>query len=169
MKTTQERIFLFLSSIGILQMLFYASLMPERMASHFGGSGEPNGWSGKAAFFGLDAGILVMVFLSFRILPGLLSRFPDAMINLPNKDYWLAPGRRDETFSRIKDLLVSLGNAFLTFLIITFQLVILANLKEGSRLNSEALWILLAVLVFFTIVWAIRFIRMFRIPADQVG
>ena len=169
MKTNQQRIFLVLVSIGIMQILFYAPRLPEHMASHFGGSGDPNGWSGKTAFFGLDAGILVMVFLLFHALPGLLSRFPDAMINLPNREYWLAPERRAATLSRIKDHLVSLGNGIIIFLTATLQLVIRANLTEDRHLNSKVLWILLAVFAVFTIVWSIRFVRMFRMQAGQSG
>ncbi|HXY61410.1 MAG TPA: DUF1648 domain-containing protein [Nitrospirota bacterium] len=167
MKTNQRRISLVLIGIGILQMLFYAPRLPEHMASHFGGSGDPNGWSGKAAFFGIYAGILVMVFLLFHALPGLLSRFPDAMINLPNKEYWLAPERRASTFSRIKDYFVSMGIGLIIFLLFTLQLVIQANLREDRHLDSTVLWILLVVFAVFTIVWSIRFIRMFRMQAGQ--
>ncbi len=167
MKTTQERIFQLLIIVCTVQILFYASILPASLASHFSRDGEPNGWSSRTTFFGLYLGILVMVLLFFRILPGLLSRFPNTMINLPHKDYWLDPSRRDVTFSGIKDRIVSMGNGFLAFLIVTFQLVIQANLAEGIRLNSKELWILLAVFVVFTLSWIVRFIRVFRMPGGQ--
>jgi len=167
MKTIQERIFLLLVSVSILQVLFYASLMPVSIASHFNGDGEPNGWSSRTAFLGLYSSIFIMVVLLFRFMPGFLSRFPDAMINLPNKDYWLAPGRRAATFSTIKDRFICLGNGLMTFLIVMFQLVVQANLTEGSRLNSKALWILLSVFVVFTISWTVNLIRMLRTQAGQ--
>jgi uncharacterized membrane protein len=168
-KTVQDRVFLFLVVICILQMLYYAPLIPEHMASHFDGAGAPNGWSSKMVFFGLYLGILGLLFLSFRVLPRLISRFPESMINLPNKEYWLAAERKDETFLRIRERLLFMGNGVVIFLIATFQLVFLANLTKDRRMNAEVLVALLVLFLLFTFFWTIRFIRLFRIPTEKNG
>jgi len=168
MKTSQERIFLFVAAISILQIMYYAPLMPMQMASHFDGGGLPNGWSPRTVFCGLYVGIVVLLFLSFRILPAMLSRFPDSMINLPNKKYWLATEQRAATFHMIKENLLFLGNGVLIFCLATFQLVFLANLTEGHRMNAGALWVLLVLLLIFVLSWTVRFIRSFRLPPEMV-
>ena len=167
MRMVQERFFLLLVALCILQILYYAPLMPEHMASHFDGAGAPNGWSTKTAFFGLYLGILGLLFLSFRVLPGLLPRFPESMINQPNKEYWLAVERKDETFLRIRERLMYMGNGVVIFLIATFQLVLLANFTEDRRMNAEVLWILLLLFLIFTLSWTIKFIRLFRMPSEK--
>ena len=48
-------------------------------------------------FFGLQAFVLVVVTACFAILPAVIEGLPPRMVNLPNKDYWLAPERRAAT------------------------------------------------------------------------
>lgn len=73
------------------------SQLPERVATHFNGSGEPNGWMSRSAhqefmlIFGL-AFPMVIVLLCYA------SRFlPRGLVNIPHREYWLAPERRAET------------------------------------------------------------------------
>ena len=164
MKTTQERIFLLLMGVCVLQILYYAPHMPERMASHFNSAGDPNGWSTRTVFFVLYGAMLNILFLAFRVLPSLFPRFSDNIINLPNKAYWLAPERRAATFFLIKERMVFLGNGVLIFFIATFQLVLMANLTDTRRMNAEVIWLVLACLLMFTMAWTFTFIRLFRMP-----
>ena len=93
-------IVLTLACIGFLLYLFLsASLLPERVATHFAGSGQPNGWmsrSGHLLFtrlFGLGLPLFT-VGLCYAI-----RFFPVGRISLPRREHWLAPGRREETFA----------------------------------------------------------------------
>lgn len=38
-----------------VQALYYYPQLPERMASHFGADGRPNGWTTREGFFGIIA------------------------------------------------------------------------------------------------------------------
>lgn len=169
MRMVRERVLLILAGLCVLQFLYYAPRMPEQMASHFDNVGLPDGWSGKTAFFLLYAGMLFFVFLSFRVLPGLLSRFPDSVVNLPNKAYWLASERRAETFLRIRQHLGHMGTGVLIFILAVFQLVLMANLTEGRRLNTQLLWVLLLLFLLFALFWTVMFIRSFRMPTEKRG
>ena len=74
-------------------------LLPDRLASHFGASGMPNGWMIKTQFFITYALVLLpALFIEFW-LHRKVSKTPEAKFNLPNKEYWLAPERRTETFT----------------------------------------------------------------------
>jgi uncharacterized membrane protein len=68
-----------------------APQLPERVATHFGAGGEPNGWMSRAGHvrFTLLFGLIVPAFVIaiFATMP----RFGDRWMNIPNKDYWLAP------------------------------------------------------------------------------
>src|ERR1700719_2139870 len=82
---------------AIAQCVHDFPLLPDRMASHFGASGMPNGWMTKPQFFITYAVVL---------LPALIVEFwahrrgaktPDAKLRLPNKEYWLPPEPRADT------------------------------------------------------------------------
>lgn len=162
MMRNRERFFIILISVCILQFVYYWPLMPEPMASHFDGSGNPNGWSSRRAFFCLYAGLTVMVIFMFRILPSLLRWFPDSLISLPNREYWLASERRQVAFSLITDRLLLFGNGTLIFFVTIAQLVFLANLKNMLRISADAMWCLVIIYVIFTLAWTINIIHRFK-------
>src|SRR6202040_2027448 len=74
-------------------------LLPNRLASHFGPSGTPSGWLTKPQFFTLYAGLIVLVASVGFLAPRMIAKTPASKINLPYKEYWLAPERRVETFA----------------------------------------------------------------------
>jgi len=162
MMRNRERFFIILISVCVLQIVYYWPLMPERMASHFDGSGNPNGWSSRRAFFCLYAGLTVMVIFMFRILPSLLRLFPDSLISISNREYWLASERRQVTFSLITDLLLLFGNGTLIFFVAIVQLVFLANLKNIICISADAMWCLVIIYVIFTLAWTINIIHRFK-------
>jgi hypothetical protein len=87
------------------------------------------------------------------------------MINLPNREYWLAPERRAETFAFMDRQLFWFGMATLALLGIIFQLVIQANLSPKPYLPSSLMVASLGIYGAFTAVWLIRFLLRFRKPA----
>jgi uncharacterized membrane protein len=80
----------------LLYVFFFGCLaltarqLPERVASHFGAAGEPNGWMSSSTYlqfigiFGTVVPLFIVVI--FRLLPVNL-------INVPNRDFWFAPER----------------------------------------------------------------------------
>jgi uncharacterized membrane protein len=86
-------IFVVLAFVGFLQARRFAATMPPVLATHFGGSGAPNGWQTQSQFFILEVVLLgVCLLLAFGI-PWLIGALPISLVNLPNKEHWLAPER----------------------------------------------------------------------------
>ncbi len=164
MKNGREKFFLLLTGISFLQMLYFWPLMPETMASHFDGMGKANGFAPRTDFFALYAGLIALFFLIFRILPRQLGRLPDGLINLPNKNFWLAPERRESTFAVIEEQMVRFGSSTLILIIATMQLVFQANRSGEAGIPGKAMWGLLALYLFFSLVWTIFFVRKFGKP-----
>jgi len=153
-------VLLILASVG--QILFYYPQLPEVIASHFTFEGTANGWQPKRAFFGIYSGVLVLLVSIFLGLPLLLDRIPDSLINLPQKQYWLAPERRAETFSFINAQMLMYGNATLGFILVVFQLAIQANLTPQKQLPSAIMLPLLGGYILLCLVWTVRFICKFK-------
>jgi uncharacterized membrane protein len=156
-------VFVLLLAAVLGQLAWYYPELPERMVSHFTASGQPNAFMPKAAFAQVHlvvVGLLVVVFL---FVPMLITRLPPSMINLPNKDYWLAPERRDSTARTIQGYLVGFGNAMMLFFLVLFREVMRASMMPTPQLPNRVWFVLVALFVFVGI-WTVRFMRAFRAP-----
>ncbi len=149
---------LFLAGI---QTFHYYSQLPDIVASHFNRAGAANGWSAKKVFFEIYWGGLGLITLIALGVPRLVAWAPAALINLPNKDYWLAPERREEAIAYIGQQLMWFATATLALLIITIEWAIRANLAPEHRISSAAMWVLLAAYGLFVIQWLVRFLGKF--------
>lgn len=154
--------YILLVFLGLLMAAYYYPRMPERMASHFAGDGRPNGWQPREAFFltmllGSASSALVAFFAPWRI-----ASQPNARINLPNRDYWLASERRAQTMNYISAFMGWFGCAVLFVLISGTFLAFQANLAPGHHFNSQALLVVLVAFLLFLLVGLIRFLRHFQ-------
>lgn len=162
--TPARAAFATLLGLVVLQALVYYPQLPARLASHFDAAGRPNGWSSKPAYFALQAFIVVVLTLCFAALPGWLERAPARLVNLPNKDYWLAPERRVSTMARVASALTWFGCAGLVFIIVVASLVIDFNLGHERVLAATPIWTLLGGIAVCTVVLVLRLLHLGRRP-----
>lgn len=155
-------------AIAAVQIAYFYPQLPGVIASHFDISGAPNSWMPKSAFFGLFCFIYVFYAVLFWLLPHLIMASPASLINLPNKDYWLSPGRREITAHLIGDQMAWFGVALTAFLIAVCQLAIVANLPGRSGNLGSGIWWLLGLFLAFTLVWLARFVCSFRLPSGII-
>lgn len=151
-----------LIGIFLAHIVYYYPNLPEIVASHFNGLGEPNGWMSKQNFVIFECVILLLIIFEFALLPILIKKMPNSLINLPNKDYWLAAERRETTFFTMRKYFEWLSIALLSLFIAVNQLVFQANLTR-QNLSGTAMWLILGAFFAFTIIWSIKFIRQFRV------
>ena len=163
-KTTWLMLFFILAFV--VQAMYYYPLMPEPMASHFGTGGKANDWMPKAGFFVLMAGVQVLFLLIFLGIPKLVGVLPNSVINMPHKDYWLAPERRQKSLDLMGDWLGWFGVAMLAFFLLVGQLTYTANLREDQRLDETKMWTMLVLFLAFTVVWLVLFYRAFKKPPE---
>ena len=132
--------------------------LPQRVASHFDAAGAPDDWMSRPWHVGLMQGaalglsaLLMGIFSTIRF-------FPAWCINLPHKEYWLAPERRGATM----DFLLRMGAWLATFetlwLLAIHLLVVAANRTQPVRLTSGIWGLLLGFLAviggwMFTLFW----------------
>src|SRR5262245_40603264 len=88
---------------ALVQLGWVASLMPEVVATHYDGAGNPNGWMSRTGMVGFHLGMLGVTALAFVGLPVALRRMSSTLINIPNREYWLAPERRAATLAALQD------------------------------------------------------------------
>jgi uncharacterized membrane protein len=121
--------------------------LPERVATHFGADGQANGWMSRDNHTIAQVGITLFVAILFFALATFLPRLPDRFVNLPQRDYWLAPKRRAETFAWLSGMLLGVGTALQAFLCWTFREVAVANLSAKPELRLNSLWLQLSLFI----------------------
>lgn len=148
----------------VLSLVLASQQLPLRVASHFNGAGMPDGWMPRNSYLWSMAGLalgmsvfLVGIFYSIRY-------FPPNTINLPNRDYWLAPDRRQETFGIIFRGGVWLATLQEVLVIGIHLLIVAANASQPVKLSSHV-WLLLVAFVLVVVCWAYCLIQRFRRPA----
>lgn len=159
-------------ALVIILVLFYqafigswvwaGSRLPERMATHFNGAGEADGWMSRS-----DHQLFMLIFgLAFPMVIVLLSyatRFlPRGMVNIPNRDYWLAPERRTETSSYLVYHSLWLACLAVCFVIGLEFSTLQANLQHPPHLSLYALLVTVIPFLAGTVVWVVVVMRHFR-------
>ena len=152
--------FLVIGFIG--QIIYYYPNLPEKITSHFNGFGEPDGWMSKSSFIIFEGVILFLIIAEFTLLPLLIEKIPDSLINLPNKNYWLANDRRAETFSAIRVYFEWFSVGLLGLFIAVNEMVFRANLNQQSLSNS--IWFGLIAFFLFVGIWLVKFLLRFKLP-----
>jgi uncharacterized membrane protein len=123
----------------------YARL-PERVASHFGANGVANGWMSRDGYVWFMVGVVTFVSLTMLAAFGSVRLLPSGVVNIPRRDYWLAPERRDETArTLLRYGLLMVGLISLFFLAIHLMIVA-ANESQPVRLSNDVWWLLVAFL-----------------------
>jgi len=144
----------------------YYAQMPDVVASHFNGRGVPNGWQTKPSFFGLLAAVSVLIAIIGFGIPRIIASVPPQLINLPNKQYWLAPEHLAETMAFLNAYFAWFGCAVFLIMILTFDYAIQSNLHPDHRPDVSRMWYILAGFLVFMAVWLARMFARFSRPPD---
>jgi uncharacterized membrane protein len=156
-----QAVFVLLVFLGFLQARNFAAAMPGVMATHFGASGAANGWQSKEQFFVLEFVLLGVCLLIGFGIPAIIAAAPPSLVNLPNKEFWLAPVRRDHTLAVFRIQMAWFACALLTFLIVVNQLVFNANQSVPRHLNGAQFTMALVAFLSFVAIWTLRLIGYF--------
>jgi predicted Ser/Thr protein kinase len=81
--------------LGCLTLLgATASGLPDRVATHFGFNGQADGWMSRRAYLTFECGFPALIAGLFAGVSALVRVLPARCVNIPRKDFWLAPERR---------------------------------------------------------------------------
>jgi len=130
---------LVLTAVG--QALWQHDRLPPKVAAHFGTSGRADGWLARDTQTTWH--IATVLFLA-AIIQGVAlvhARLPKEYINLPQRDYWLAPERAAATRDWITGAVLFIGCGLLVFFLVLFHLVYRANLDPTPRLSGAVWWL----------------------------
>jgi uncharacterized membrane protein len=139
----------------------YGSL-PAHVASHFDIEGQPNGWMSRDGLVKFMIGFGIFMPLFVVGMMAVTGRIPVSFVNLPNRDYWLAPERRKATSAVL--LHYALWFACMNVLFVTglHWLIVQSNAPGGKpHLNGIGMALVLGGFLIGTGIWVIFLRRRF--------
>ncbi|HTX64586.1 MAG TPA: DUF1648 domain-containing protein [Opitutaceae bacterium] len=138
MKYPQFLLLVALAVLSVVQAAWLQFHLPALVATHFNAAGEVNGWMSRAYFLRYELGFTLGMGALFTTLAFLCVVLPAALINLPRKDYWLAPERSTDTRRRLAGMALACGCGAEAFFIFLHQQLYLANLRSDHQLPIPA-------------------------------
>jgi uncharacterized membrane protein len=149
---------------AVAQCVHDFPLLPERLASHFGASGMPNGWMTKPQFFITYAVVLLPALIVEFWAHRRVAKTPDGKLRLPNKEYWLAPEHRAETFAYFETFFAWFGCAFLLVEVSAMGLAMRANFDTPPLLPTGPIVSVIAGFVLYSVAAVTMMFRRFSKP-----
>lgn len=153
-------VFLTLCVLCAAHLVWYYPQLPDRVASHFGFSGQPDAWSTKKVFitnYLLVTGFSVLLFLG--ITYG-MQKIPVSLINLPNKDFWLSEERKKKTYDFLFQSFLWFASATVLLMLDITHQSFQVNLGKTEFLSHPMLS--MGLYIGFTVVWIIGLFLKFR-------
>lgn len=148
----------------VLLWLHYYPLMPAKMATHFGAGGEANGWMSRDGFLLFFCGMCAFIVVLMLLMPKLIGVFPDSMINLPHKEYWLSPEHRPAAMAILGAFMAWMAVIVLGLMTAILQLTFLSNIHPDPRLDGTATALTMGGFLVSMGIWMVAFYRAFRVP-----
>ncbi|HEX4328413.1 MAG TPA: hypothetical protein VH105_16445 [Burkholderiales bacterium] len=143
-----------------------SGLMPERVAVHFAADGSANGFMTREGYrqflleFGL--GVPLGTALIVAVLPALIP----TRVNLPYKNYWMAPERRAQSLAFLSGHGFWLGCLLLLLMSGVHRLVVAANAGDAAAQhldNGGFAWVM-GLFGIGIALWAATLMLRFRKP-----
>jgi uncharacterized membrane protein len=139
-------LFILLLIISTILISVTTDHLPAQIASHFGAGGVPNGWMSRNTYllFMLAFGVVlpIAVVLGMTVLPRKVNA-----INIPHREFWLEPARREATLRFLAAHACWLGSLVVVFIAAIHLLLIEANATQPPRLPAAMFYTLLVVFV----------------------
>jgi len=157
-----------LLSLAICYVLFFGYVissygdLPAKVASHFDIFGQPNGWMSRNACVEFSLGLAILVpALIIGMMAG-AGRIPVSFINLPHRDYWMSPERRQAAVAVL--LRYALWFSCLNVLFVTglHTLIVMANWHGDSpHLSGIGITVIAGAFLIGTGWWLVSLLKHF--------
>jgi uncharacterized membrane protein len=159
-------LFVVLLAAAAALILRFAAELPAVVAVHFDAAGRANGFMThtdcRDFMFAWTLGVPLLIVIATSLLPRAL---PVSLINLPHRDYWLAPERAHDSLVFLSEQGLWFGCILVVFLAAVDGMLVRANAVSPPEFPS-ALFISMLILFFCAIaIWALRMTRRFRAPS----
>ena len=134
----------------------------DSVATHFGSSFFANGWEQRDGYLRFALAFSIVLPVVVAAIVGWLPRLFPGYVNIPHRDYWLAPERSASTFACISVQGVLLGILLSVFMAGVHWLILQANAVVPPRLPPKPFWTMLIAFLIALAFWIWAFWSRFR-------
>jgi hypothetical protein len=163
---TATLFFLTLAACSIELFWAYYQL-PERVHAHFPSWSHIGAEGPKWMFVAISGSIPALIAIAALISIRLVKRQPDKFVQIPNRDYWLSPERRESTLGFIVSRLYLLGAIKFVADAIFIYAAVRANLAGTSELNPPLLFFLAGGFIMAKIALAAQLFWRLQFPNER--
>lgn len=156
--------FILVFIVNILLIAASYFFLPEKVATHFTLGGNPDSWGSKGSYLLIWPALEIPLFFILFYIPRTILKFPERMISLPHKEYWLKEENKPRVLVIFTERMSGMGTFFFAFLAAVQGLVIDANLSDPVQLKENLFLPILVAFMLYMLYWTVTFIRAFRVP-----
>ncbi len=160
-------LWLYLTCLAVVALLadvaWYYPQLPQQVPLHFNGAGQPDRWGAKQELLAVT--LAVMAILAAVLTPSvyLMKVLPASLINMPRRDYWLAPERAASTRRMMMDRMGWIVCATVVLMCYLFHSSLHAAFQQPPKMDSPLA--ALVVYLVFTALWLAELMwRFYRRP-----
>jgi uncharacterized membrane protein len=136
--------------------------LPPVVASHFDGSGVPNGWSSRSGYALLLLAVGALLPLGIIGLVNRLTRRGPERLNIPARDHWTRPEHSHEAVRRVRAYIWWLGCIMAGTAFSIHGLVVAAHAYQPPRLSTAGVVIVLSAGLLAMGAWITGWYRLLR-------
>ncbi len=133
--------------IAVVQNAWYWQELPARVATRFGVDGQPKAWMSRDRATAMMLALQVGLPLFLAGLGASMRWLPPALVNIPHRQYWFEPERRESTVRTMRLMLMFIGLLTSLFLIWLSHLIFRANMTGGGLPLRDGLGAIVLYLV----------------------
>ncbi len=142
-------------------------ITPDPLAAHFNIQGIPDRFVSKPEFFSFEVQTFLVVIALSLVTQVFLMILPPQWINMPHREYWLAPERREATVDRMS----SFSAALFAFVLLTiqagFELAVSANLQKPILFSAQMMFAVIIGLLIVELLMLFWLAISFRLPSEN--
>jgi len=157
-------LFIALAASGTAFIIATAGDLPVQVASHFGRGDQANAWTPRDTYIAIMVGATTLLPLFLVTLITWLPRVFPRAVNIPNRDYWLAPERRGRSLATLANFGWAFGCLLTLFIVGVHWVVVAANASAPTQLPDRPFQALVAGFLAAMCVWTVALCLRFRRP-----
>jgi uncharacterized membrane protein len=166
MLLTGRTVFLLLAAALVAMVLATAGQLPAVVASHFDGTGAPNGWSSRSAYVILTLAIGILLPLGIVGLVHVVSRGGPGRLNIPAREYWTRPEHGAEAVRRVRTYTWWLAVILAGTALLLHATILAANASDQPRLSTGVFLVIFGAVLLSIAAWAVGWYRLLRKPEE---
>jgi len=150
-----------LTVFAVVFIIYTTRYLPDSVVTHFGAGNQANGWMSRAGYLLFMLAFLIGVSVLVSFVVGTLPRKFPHWTNIPNRDYWLSPARREESLRYLSARGKRLGCLIVMMMLGMHYVILKANHIQPPALPGPTFSAVLFGFALALIWWIVRLYRRF--------